>query len=179
LIERIDLVIAEPEYLPRFVHLPVTRKMHFGQAENRLCLPSRSLELRVGTISPADGERINAQCERELLTLSCANLRHRVLLLLQSSADRAPSLGEAAARLGVSPRTLKRRLAELGTSYSALSGQLSQARAEQLLLRADDPIEQIAEKLGFSDAPSFIRAFRRWTSLTPARYRALHRRPRR
>lgn len=173
-IERIDLTIAEPTYLQRFVDLPVTRKMHFGQAQNRLCGPSGFLDLRVSDIKPDDVERIKAQCERALSALGGASLRSRVLTLLHSAPGMAPTLGEAASCLGVSQRTLKRRLAGLGTSYSTLSGQVRQARAEQLLLRTDGSLEQIAEKMGFSDAPSFIRAFRRWTGLTPARYRALH-----
>jgi AraC-like DNA-binding protein len=176
-IERIDLAIAEPNYLPRFVHLPVTRKMRFGQTHSGLWGRSSFLDLRLSDIKPGDVERMKAQCEHELAALGHANFRHRVLTLLRSAPESAPSLDEAAAQLRVSPRTLKRRLAELGTSYSELTDQISLARAEQLLLRTDDSIDQVAEKLDFSDAPGFIRAFRRWTGLTPARYRALHRQP--
>lgn len=176
-IERIDLAIGKPHYLPRFAHLPVTHKMHFGQTQSRLWGRPSLLDLRLNDIKPVDVERTKAQCERELSALGCANLRHRVLTLLRSSPDNIPSLGDAAAQLGVSPRTLKRRLAGLGTSYSALNGQIRLARAEQLLLRTNDSLEQIAETLGFADAPTFIRAFRRWKGLTPARYRALQHRP--
>jgi AraC-like DNA-binding protein len=177
-IERIDLTIAEPEYLPQFAHLPVTRKMHFGQPQNRLFGLANLLDLRVGEIKPADVERIKSQCEHELSALGRANLRHRVLTLLRNFPDRVPSLDEAATLLGSSSRTLKRRLADQGTSYSALSQEVWLARAEQYLLRTDESLEAIAERLGFSDAASFIRAFRRWTGQTPARYRALRRRSR-
>lgn len=174
-IERVDLTIAEPAYVSRFAQLPITRKLRFGQAQNRVFGRARFLDLHVGDIQASDVERINAQCERELENLGCADLRRRVLTLLQTAPEDIPSLDAAAVRLGVSPRTLKRQLAGLGTSFSILRDQVIRARAEQLLLRDDDRLEQVAERLGLSDAPSFIRAFRRWTGLTPARYRALRR----
>jgi AraC-like DNA-binding protein len=174
-IERIDLAIAEPPYLRQFAHLAVTGKMHFGQPQSRLHGQSHVLNLRLSDILPRDVVRIKAQCQRELSGLGAANLRHRIQSLLQSSGATLPTLGQAAAHLSMSPRTLKRRLAEHGTSYSLLCRQQLMSRAEQLLLCGDDSIEQIAEQLGFSDAPSLIRAFRRWTGLTPARYRAQHR----
>lgn len=174
-IERIELAIDRPEYLPRFVHLPITRKMHFGQAHNRLCGPARFLDLPFSAIKSVDIERIRARCEHDLSVFGGRKLRHRVLGVLRNDPTQTPSLGEAAALLAISPRTLKRRLAEQGTTYSALRQEVCLAHAEDRLLRTDATIEALAEQLGFSDAASFIRAFRRWTGLTPARYRALRR----
>jgi AraC-like DNA-binding protein len=81
------------------------------------------------------------------------------------------SLEDIAQQIGVSPRTLKRRLADGGTSYSELLDEQRQERA--LLLLRDESLsrEQIAERLGYSDAANFTRAFRRWTGKTPGMVR--------
>ncbi len=69
----------------------------------------------------------------------------------------------------MSKRTLTRKLTEQGTSYSRL---LEEARCDRALelLRSALSLEQIAERLGYSDAANFGRAFRRWTSKSPRTY---------
>lgn len=177
-VDRIDLTIAEPTYLPRFAGLPVTRRMHFGESENRLWANTCNLDLPLRQPDSTTA-RADALSERALAPGRVAPWRQRVCALLQSTTGMAPSLDEAARHLGVSARTLKRRLAASGTSYSELSEQSGRARAqEQLLHDETKSIEAIAEQLGYADAPSFIRAFRRWTGMTPARFRSLRRAPR-
>ncbi len=72
--------------------------------------------------------------------------------------------------LGVSPRTLRRRLTESGTSYQALFDEVRAERAAVLLTRRALPVEQVADRLGFAEAASFIHAFRRWYGTTPSSY---------
>jgi AraC-like DNA-binding protein len=72
----------------------------------------------------------------------------------------------------MSPRTLKRKLAACGTTYSDLLDELRQNRAVQLLGSDQLSIEAIADRLGYSDAANFGRAFRRWTGTTPGAYRS-------
>jgi AraC-like DNA-binding protein len=63
-------------------------------------------------------------------------------------------------------RTLKRKLAEQGASYSELLDRQRQTRALELL-RTDASIDDIAERLGYADAANFTCAFRRWTGKSP------------
>lgn len=77
-----------------------------------------------------------------------------------------------AARLLVSGPTLRRRLAEEGTSFQALKDAVRRDRAIALLSRGDLPVEEVAARLGFSEASAFSRAFRRWTGAPPGAYRA-------
>jgi AraC-like DNA-binding protein len=83
------------------------------------------------------------------------------------------TLSEAtvAARLGLHPRTLSRRLAQRRTSFRALvdAERLTQARR---LLRAGGTVEHVAHTLGYSDGTAFARAFKRWTGSSPAAFRA-------
>jgi AraC-like DNA-binding protein len=78
---------------------------------------------------------------------------------------------EVARGLGMSERTLKRKLAEQGTSYSELLDRERHSQAVELL-RGAASIDDVAERLGYSDAANFTRAFRRWTGRSPRVHRA-------
>jgi AraC-like DNA-binding protein len=82
-----------------------------------------------------------------------------------------PTLADVAKALGLSPRTLRRRLAEAGTSYRQQQGDVLAARAIHLLSEGAGS-EHVAWTLGFSDASAFRRAFRRWTGRSPANHPA-------
>ena len=76
-----------------------------------------------------------------------------------------------ARRLGMSSRTLQRRLRASGTSFSDLLQQLRARNACQLLRQDGRRLAEIAEALGFSEHSAFTRAFKRWTGASPAQFR--------
>jgi AraC-like DNA-binding protein len=78
-----------------------------------------------------------------------------------------------ASALGMTDRTLRRRLAAEGTSFSAIVHRLQYSVAIQHLRDRQLTVEQIAIMAGFSDSTSFRRAFMRWTSMSPAQFRRL------
>ncbi|MEM1148936.1 MAG: helix-turn-helix domain-containing protein [Pseudomonadota bacterium] len=71
--------------------------------------------------------------------------------------------------LGVSPATMRRRLANEGTSFRSVRADALNLRAQRLLLRGETP-ERVGSMLGFSDLRSFARAFKSWNDLTPAAF---------
>ena len=79
-----------------------------------------------------------------------------------------------ASMLAVSPRTLARKLASEGTSYAKVQRSVMLTRAEDFLRRTSMSQAEIAERLGFSDATAFSRAFRKWTGQTPSTWRRRH-----
>ncbi len=83
-----------------------------------------------------------------------------------------PSREQLADMLGVSARTLARRLKTAGTSYAELLRRVQSERAKNYLRHTSTPIATIAERMGYSDAAAFTRAFQSWTGMTPARWRA-------
>jgi AraC-like DNA-binding protein len=86
-------------------------------------------------------------------------------------ADATFGVSDVAKRLGTSPRTLQRRLSELGTSHAELLDEARCRLAERWLGERTLAIGEIAFMLGFADVPTFHRAFKRWTQKTPGEHR--------
>lgn len=80
-----------------------------------------------------------------------------------------------ARRLGMSVRSLQRRLEERGVSVQALLDEARTAAALELLADERLSIDEIAERVGYASARSFRRAFKRWTGETPAAARGRRR----
>lgn len=76
-------------------------------------------------------------------------------------------ISETAARLGMSSRTLSRKLASDGHGYSEILDGLRAALAERYLTETELPVSQIAWLLGYSEIGAFTHAFRRWTGTNP------------
>ena len=73
--------------------------------------------------------------------------------------------------LGLSVRTLQRRLAERGLSYTMLRDRVLLEAACQLLNNSDVRLIDIAYRLGYSDPGHFTRAFQGWMGIAPRRFR--------
>ncbi|MFC9995164.1 AraC family transcriptional regulator [Nocardia sp. NPDC127526] len=91
--------------------------------------------------------------------------------LLVRKPGEVPDQTAVAGELFMSPRTLSRRLNEEGTSFRALLDEVRQMLSEELLDHTDMTTEQVAARLGYAEAASFIRAFRRWKGCPPQEYR--------
>jgi AraC-like DNA-binding protein len=116
---------------------------------------------------------VHAQAEQRLWRISRpTGLIDRLrTYLLSQPAGRVPDMAVAARGLGVSVRTLRRRLAEAGQSYRALTQEMQGERACMMLRNPDFTVQAVADVLGFTDTTAFHRAFRRWTGLTACEYR--------
>jgi AraC-like DNA-binding protein len=88
------------------------------------------------------------------------------VLVTQQLTGGAP-MAAVADRLGVSERTLRRRLAADGTSYQRLLDEVRASLADELIGTGRLSVEEIAVRLGYAEASSFIAAHRRWTGETP------------
>ena len=84
-----------------------------------------------------------------------------------------PRLDHVARKLGLSRRSLQRRLAEEGLTYATVLDQVRSTMARAYLAQRELAIAEIAYLLGFSEQSSFTRAFRRWTSTSPAEFRTM------
>ena len=80
---------------------------------------------------------------------------------------------EVARRLGMSSRTLSRKLGEEGTSFAEILDQLRAALAKRYLDDETLPVSEIAWLLGYREVSSLTHAFKRWTGTTPRQFRSL------
>ena len=86
-------------------------------------------------------------------------------------ARRHPNIQLVSGALGMSTRTLQRRLGDVGLTYVSV---VAQARADMARQMLGDPalkIGDVARAVGYSDAGHFTRAFLRWTGVTPREFR--------
>ena len=83
-----------------------------------------------------------------------------------------PTLEDVAATLERPPSTLRRQLQRADTSFRRLRDASLAAQSQRLLSRGDLSVEQIASRLGFSDASTFRRAFHKWCGVAPTRWSA-------
>lgn len=81
------------------------------------------------------------------------------------------NLETVAERLGIKPRSLRTKLAEVETNFNQLLADYRCNLAKKLLARTDESIDEIVYLTGFSEPSTFYRAFKRWVGVTPVEYR--------
>ncbi len=92
-------------------------------------------------------------------------------VFLRQPSGLLPNMEQAGKELGISVRTLRRRLGEEGSSYQTVFTAARRQAASSMLRNPDLSLQFIADELGFADATTFHRAFKRWTGCTPTEYR--------
>lgn len=161
---------AEPAAYARYRdRLP---RFHFHQKAVEIRFPARLLDEPIATADPVSVQLAIERCEQEISRQEAASgTRGLVLQHLVCRDGRYPDVGDVAAALHLSERTLKRRLQDEGTSFQALLDRIRQRDAQQLLANPALAIKQVAEAVGYSDPANFARAFAKWTGLSPREWR--------
>lgn len=97
---------------------------------------------------------------------------HEALSLLHAQVDRAWSVAELAARVGLSRSGFAARFGALvGEPPLRYLARWRVARAAELLRGGNDPVGEIAARVGYASTPSFNKAFKRWQGVSPVAYR--------
>ena len=145
----------------------------FEAPRSVLAFDADLLDLPLPHAAPLTAASCEADC-RELLERrhARAGVSGRVRDLLLREPRGMPGQEEVAAALHLSVRTLRRHLDDEGTSFRAVVEQTREHLAEELLRTAGLSVEQVAERIGYSEASSFVNAFRRWKGLSPGRWAA-------
>jgi AraC-like DNA-binding protein len=147
----------------------------FAAPCNRMRMPTQVLEKRL----PGDPylqqlarAALDARLDLAKVARSPAPLvdqvRERIAVLLDHDA----SLTRVARELRLSGRTLQRQLEAQLTSFQALVEDVRREHALRAMRETRQSVAKLAGSLGYADAASFRRAFRRWTGQSPAGYRA-------
>lgn len=92
-------------------------------------------------------------------------------VVAQVLRDGEPRIGEVAQRLGMTARTLQRRLQDEALGFTALVDEVRLAMARRYLADPSLSIAEVSFALGYSEPSAFTRAFKRWSGRAPAEYR--------
>ena len=161
--------LREIGYYEDFFHCPA----HFSQTSNELVLDQKMLS-RPGSF--VDKHLMDMMVRLTDKVLSRLDTRDALLFSVRQSIRNritrgSVGLDEVALEMGVTPRTLQRRLGERNTSFSVLYDTLRKEMATTYLREPQYALNEVAFLLGFTTLESFYQAFRRWYQTTPGDYR--------
>jgi AraC-like DNA-binding protein len=146
--------------------------LRFDQTRCGLILRRETMDLAVsartqGTLVDwlVKAQQITTQSDR----IWTARTAHALRPLIH---DMPRKRAQVAATLGVSVRTLARRLAEEGTDFSRVHDDLRFTAAQELLALTDMPLGEVGHAVDFDSQAAFTRAFRRWSGVLPSDWRA-------
>jgi AraC-like DNA-binding protein len=161
---------AHRELYERHFGCPV----RFGAPQNQLVFHERDLELPFVTHNADVLSIVAPQLEAELAEqLATRSFRERVKVTLkQTLAGQRPELRTVARELGVSARTLQRRLTDEQVTFQRLVAEARRELAHHYLRHSRMELAETAYLLGYEDANSFFRAFHQWEGTSPGEYRS-------
>ena len=147
--------------------------VHFASDRDALLVSDATLKTP-NTVGDAGlAKFFETHLEAELAKLEDdASLERRVRIRISRSlSEGIPPISDVAGHLGMSGRTLQRRLSERGSSFQTLLDEARRRLAERLLRETEYSLAEVAFMTGFAEQSSFTRAFKRWAGRTPRSYR--------
>jgi AraC-like DNA-binding protein len=148
--------------------------LRFEGPSNQLLLARSDLARPLRSADPALSGVVCRRLEKMLRQIppqDASTTAHVRRVLLETLAHREPSAAGIGRELGVSKRTLHRRLRAEHTSFRSILGAVRCELATDLLREPRIGIAEIAFLLGYSEPAAFHRSFRRWTGQTPLAFR--------
>nr|WP_279380257.1 AraC family transcriptional regulator [Sphingosinicella soli] len=157
----------ESDYL-RIFRCPI----RYGQKENSILFRGSDLEQPVPSANEELAMLLDEMAARHLAYRFTSHFSLKVRdALVGQLPNGEPSKQETARLLGMTERTLLRRLRDENTTFQELLDRLREKLAFDYLRRDDLTMEKIAYLLGFSSSSAFSRAFVRWTGQRPSEWR--------
>ena len=160
-----------PDYATRYrdiFHCPVV----FDAPEHLLLFEAAILDRPLKHANPLTKKVLEEECRQLCRRLNeNTSLRDRIRHELLFADRYFPTLDQLANRINMTERTIRRRLAAEGTSYKDILAEIRRQKALAFIAAGDFSMEEIAEKLGYSDVVGFYHAFKTWTGTTPAAFR--------
>ena len=169
LVTGLDLTVPKPEGFDA-VATEFPFIMRFDQPSCTVELDEKCLSRSMRQADPETVRLLTQMAEQQLrLAETESTLVGAVKSLLHERISDPPKLDDAAALLQLSPRGLRRKLAEADTSFQELLDSVRLSIARRLILETDQSIASIGYELGFTHPSDFGRAFKKWTGRSPGR----------
>jgi AraC-like DNA-binding protein len=163
---------ARPAALSPVTTFLGTSELTFGHEDSGFALPRASLERAP---AHADGRTVDAIAsvlDAELgVRPRATSLAERLASHLARALPEGTDVADAARSMGMSARTLQRRLEQEQTRFSEVLDRARLAEARRLLADPSTTLTDAAFRLGFADLATFSRAFKRWTGVPPGQWR--------
>lgn len=175
-LERVQFAYPEPAHVQEYDALFFSPIVRFDQPRTEITFAADYLDLPIRQTEASLDEFLKTAPAQLLVKFkNSSSLTSRIREVLKTHiGEEMPTLNDVAARLYLSPQTLRRRLAAEGKSYQTVKDNLRRDAAIHLLLRPELTLEDVAQQVGFSETSTFHRAFKKWTGVTPGLYRQLH-----
>lgn len=168
---RLDIHIAWPQPACLADHPGVQAgRLHFDAPFHHLVVPNETMAAVCRFSDPIAYQGALAGLLLRLRAVSSDETVGRLKALLDGP-DHRVGIDEAARALHLSVSSLKRRLAEAGTSFRALRDEALQQRALMLLAEPSASLASVGAELGYGDLANFAHAFKRWTGQSPGAFR--------
>lgn len=146
--------------------------LRFSESENVLCFDRSIWNLPVKSFHPQLFNHFYDLAQAALQELQVPKtmadqIRKTVFTHFQGYW---PSMEQVAAQCRLHPRSMQRRLKEEGSSFQILIDDIRKEMAIDVLQKDGSSIRELAQMLGYSEASTFRRAFKRWTGMTPGQF---------
>lgn len=170
----IELRCQQPDFCDDY-RVMFSDNLRFDRPRTRMIFSADCLDLPIKR-SPEELKRFLAHAPANILVKYrdpdslATRIKHD---LRQMPADTWPETEGLAANLCISASTLRRRLADEGQTYQGLKDSVRKELAIVWLAEPHISFAEIAARLGFADASSFYKAFRKWSGSNPGHYRSL------
>lgn len=164
------LITDEPDDWDQHKHL-LPFEILFNQPFCEIIIPKEYLLLPSKFADPIESKAAKRICDKQLEAIdSREGIVTRIGAAL-SNISIPPKLDKMAELLSISPRTLRRELKKLDTSYQSILDEHRKQQAIHYLEASTLSLQEIATKMGYSDTTNFGRAFRKWTGNAPGSFR--------
>ena len=173
--ERVCFEYPAPAYAAEYARVFADRAF-FGEPFTGVILERELLSAQSAVRDAELHDSLRAFVEQRIASMT-EGLSYTVRvrdLLVRHGAPRRVSMPEIARALGLSERTLRRRLESEGNTFAEVVSTALSIAAKRCLCDEQRTIQETAYELGFTDKTAFHRAFKRWTGMTPAEFRRTH-----
>ncbi len=150
--------------------------IRFNQAQNFIAYKTVDIDTRTAKADASINKFLVERVEEETIGMEVSPNRivTDVRKLIEDALPSGiPSIDHVSEYIGVSSRTLTRRLSDSGTTFRELIKSTQEEISKDLLFHSSRSVGEIAFLTGFSEQSAFNRAFKRWTAQTPAEFRKI------